>query len=267
MKEITISEKNFKRLAKRYQKIHNTGLMDAQEKLSKILGCSNYHELSNHFEEEYSYQHYNNFLNDIKNTVYLLEPDAKDLIFFQFNDIDINLIHHKFYETKEYYLDERFRTYIPLNLHTINTKRNKNDYLYKNLFNIINKNLKDKNIQQWQLGFIKFLKSLSQLTYIDGVFLLAFNKKYLKSGRIIINLTTDSRHDEGYYYSSYDIDYFSKEISNLKEKYIEESEFETNIENFNKACDWFRENKEALEKEYQDWLEEQNNLYKEITYI
>lgn len=266
MKEITISEKNFKRFAKRYQKIHNTGLMDAQEKLSKILGCSNYHELSNHLGEEYSYQHYNNFLNNIKNIVYLLEYDEKDLIFFQFNDIDINLIHHKFYETKEYYLDEQFRTYIPLNLHTLNTKRNKNDYVYKDLFNIINKNLKDKNIQQWKLGFINFLKSLPQLTYIDGIFLLAFNKKYLKSGRIIITLTTNSRFDEGYYYSSYDIDYFSKEISNLKEKYIDECEVESDLEKFNKACGWLKENQEDLEKE-QDFLEEQNNLYKEISYI
>lgn len=218
MKEITISEKNFKRFAKRYQKLNNVSLMDAQEQLSQVLGCSNYHELNQNFQQnKYSYQQYNNFLFEIKSYIDIYR-DLHHIYYFDFRDANIKYVSHQLHFMEIHFYDEKNTT--SLFLDKSNFNQNKFDDGIKN---ILNKYLLDKDSEQWLKGFIDFLNSLPKSINIPGVFILHVPKKYIDGNKVVISLERYEQIDkqingDDSLDTFYDLDYFSGDISNLCEK-------------------------------------------------
>jgi len=226
MKEITISEKNFKRFAKRYQKLHNIGLMDAQEQLSQVLGCSNYHELNKNFQQlSYSYQQYNNFFIEVKNSIEESYYNEDCLHYFDFRDGDIKYVCHYTkgishdIESEENPFDNEY--YISV-IHLVSQQAKsitfQRDHLFSKTKSIFDKYLTGKDVKEWKIGFINFLKSLPHKINIDGVYLLHFDKEYIitQSGRLVIPAETQNYFDDECFYQTYDVDYFSGEKYNRK---------------------------------------------------
>ena len=218
MKEITISEKNFKRFAKRYQKLHNIGLMEAQEQLSQVLGCSNYHELNKNFQQSsYSYQQYNNFLFELKSCIESYANSDYKLYYFDFKKDNIQFICHEIDHREQVFHHEHSK--ISFFLDNSDFNRNKID---EKLNNILKKYFSDKDLQQWNKGLIDFLESLPQSITVPGVFILYAPPRCKHNNKIVISLI---RHEEFEKDSEgdniretyYDFDYFSGEISNLSE--------------------------------------------------
>lgn len=217
MKEITISEKNFKRFAKRYQKLHDVGLMDAQEQLSQVLGCSNYHELNKNFQQaSYSYQQYNNFLIEVKNSAEESYYNEDSIHYFDFRDDDIKYVcHHIKYishyieSEKNPFDDKRYIKIIPLELQP-EPKRIRRHNHFSKTKSIFDKYLTGKDVKAWKTGFISFLKALPHQINIDGVHLLYFYKECIsKSGHLFIPIKTQTYFDDGFFFQTYDVDYFS----------------------------------------------------------
>ena len=217
MKEITISEKNFKRFAKRYQKLHDVNLMDAQEKLSQVLGCSNYHELNKNFQQaSYSYQQYNNFLIEVKNSAEESHYNENSIHYFDFRDDDIKYVCHHIKDISHYieseknpFDDKSYIKIIPLELQP-EPKRTRRHNHFSKTKSIFDKYLTGKDVKAWKIGFISFLKSLPHQINIDGVHLLHFYKECIfQSGNLVIPVKTQTYYDNGYFYQTYDVDYFS----------------------------------------------------------
>lgn len=224
MKEITISEKNFKRFAKRYQKLHDVGLMDAQEQLSQVLGCSNYHELNQNFQQpSYSYQQYNNFLIEVKHSVEESCYNEGCLHYFDFRDDDIKYVCHHIKYISHYIESEKnpfddnwYIKIIPLELQP-ESKRTRRHNHFSKTKSIFDKYLTGKDVKAWKMGFISFLKSLPHQINIDGVYLLYSDKEYIiQSGHLVIPVKTQTYYDDGFFYQTYDVDYFSDVKHNRK---------------------------------------------------
>ena len=216
MKEITISEKNFKRFAKRYQKLHDVGLMDAQEQLSQVLGCSNYHELNRNFQQSpYSYPQYNNFLFELKSCIESYASSDYKLYYFDFKKDNIEFICHKIAYTEDVFHHENSK--ISLFLDSNNFDHSKIDEKIKD---ILKKHLSDKDLKQWNKGLIDFLESLPQSITVPAVFILYAPLKFKRNNKIIISLVRSEEFEkdsEGNdtLNTHYDLDYFSGEKSNI----------------------------------------------------
>jgi len=218
MKEITISEKNFKRFAKRYQKLHNIGLMDAQEQLSQVLGCSNYHELNQSFQQNsYSYQEYNNFLFELKSYIDM-NRQSHNLYYFDFREDKIKYVSHQLHFIEVHFYDANSKKSLFLD---------KSDFdqsgVDRNIKDILNKYLLNKDSEQWLKGLVDFLKSLPNPVKIFGFFILHAPAEYIHDNKIIVNLERYEQiekdiNGDDCQETSYDLDYFSGEISNLYEK-------------------------------------------------
>ena len=220
MKEITISEKNFKRFAKRYQKLHNIGLMEAQEQLSQVLGCSSYHELNKNFQQpDHSYQQYNNFLIEVKDSIKESYYTKGCLHYFDFRDDDIKYVCHHIEDIQHDVdsegnpFDKKNISVIPLLPKQPKPKSFQRYNLFSKTKSIFDKYLIGKDVKAWKIGFISFLKSLPHKINIDGVYLLYSDKEYIitQSGRLVIPVETQTYFDDGCFYQTYDVDYFSGE--------------------------------------------------------
>ena len=225
MKEITISEKNFKRFAKRYQKLHNIGLMEAQEQLSQVLGCSSYHELNKNFQQpDHSYQQYNNFLIEVKDSIKESYYTKGCLHYFDFRDDDIKYVCHHIediqhdVESEGNPFDKKNISVIPLLPKQPKPKSFQRYNLFSKTKSIFDKYLIGKDVKAWKMGFISFLKSLPHQINMDGVYLLYSDKEYIitQSGRLVIPVKTHTYFDEGFFYQTYDVDYFSAVKHNRK---------------------------------------------------
>jgi len=217
MKELTISEKNFKRFAKRYQKLHNIGLMEAQEQLSQVLGCSNYHELNKNFQQQdHSYQQYNNFLIEVKESIKESYYTKGCLHYFDFRDDDIKYVCHHIEDIQHDVdsegnpFDKKNISVIPLLPKQPKPKSFQRYNLFSKTKSIFDKYLIGKDVKAWKMGFISFLKSLPHQINMDGVYLLFFDKEYIiQSGHLVIPVKTQTYYDYGFFYQTYDVDYFS----------------------------------------------------------
>lgn len=218
MKEITISEKNFKRFAKRYQKLHDVNLMDAQEQLSQVLGCSSYHELNKNFQQpDYSYQQYNNFFIEVKDSIKESYYNEGCLHYFDFRDDDIKYVCHHIQDIFHYVesegnpFDKKNIIVIPLISKQPKLKSFQRYHLFSKTKSIFDRYLTGKDAEAWKIGFISFLKSLPHKINIDGVYLLYSDKEYIitQSGRLVIPVETQTYFDDGCFYQTYDVDYFS----------------------------------------------------------
>lgn len=218
MKEITISEKNFKRFAKRYQKLHNVGLMDAQEQLSQVLGCSNYHELNKNFQQNsYSYQQYNNFLFEVKSHIDI-NTKTHNLYYFDFREDKIKYVSHELHFMEFYFYSENQKTSLCLDKSDFNQSR-----VEKEIKDILSKYLLNKDSEQWLKGFEDFLKSLPQSINAPGVFILYAPKKNIEDNKIVVNLERYEQLEKDINGDDsidifYDLDYFSGDISNIYDK-------------------------------------------------
>jgi len=218
MKEITISEKNFKRFAKRYQKLHNIGLMDAQEQLSQVLGCSNYHELNKNLQQNsYSYQQYNNFLFEVKSHIDI-NTKTNNLYYFDFREDKIKYVSHELHFMEVHFYSENQKTSLCLDKSDFNQSR-----VEKEIKDILSKYLLNKDSEQWLKGFVGFLQSLPQSINAPGVFILYTPPTCKYDNKIFIPLIKheefkkDSEDHNGFE-THYDLDYFSQTISNVCQK-------------------------------------------------
>lgn len=227
MKEITISEKNFKRFAKRYQKLHDVGLMDAQEQLSQVLGCSNYNELNKNLQQtSYSYQQYNNFLFEVKSHIDT-NRQTHNLYYFDFREDKIKYISHKLHFMEVHFYNENKKTSLCLDKSDFNESS-----VEKEIKDILNKYLLNKDREQWLKGFMDFLKSLPQSINAPGVFILYAPKKNIEDNKIVVSLERYEQLEKDINGDDsidifYDLDYFSGDISNIYEKKYNLSDYES----------------------------------------
>lgn len=206
MTTITISEKNFKRFAKRYQKIHNISLMESQEQLSNVLGSNSYYEMINILKKEtvFSYQQYNNFLWELNN--YISSNSKIDFAYFYINNENS---YFGFVDTShsEYENTITFDEYYNNSLYNIKSQFHYGKRIVQLFLNHIPKG-KEK---EWIKGLYEFLKTLPKK---DGILT---EKAYVlkidyRCYEIIDNryVYTDYRFDKATKkYISYYQDYFS----------------------------------------------------------
>lgn len=215
MTTITISEKNFKRFAKRYQKIHNTSLMEAQEQLSNVLGTNNYHELIHILREEYefSYQQYNNFLWRLNN--YINSNDNINYAYFYINNENS---YFGFVDTSysEYENTITFDEYYDNSLYNIKTQFRYGEKIVELFLTHIPKG----KHKEWIRGFSNFLITLPKKDDIITENAYVFKIDY-RCYEIIDNryVYTDYRQNKitGQYISYYQ-DYFSDYCRRITEE-------------------------------------------------
>lgn len=219
MTTINISEKNFKRFAKRYQKIHKISLMESQEQLSNVLGVNNYYELINILkkESEFSYQQYNNFLWKLNN--YLNSNERIDFAYFYINNENS---YFGFVDTShsEYENTITFDEYYDNSLYNIRTQFNYGSKIVQLFLDYIPKG---KEIQ-WIKGFSDFLKTLPKkddiLTENAHVLKIDYRCYEIIDNRYVY---TDYRLDKaaGKYISYYQ-DYFSDYYRRITEEEVKD---------------------------------------------
>ncbi|EPP7233536.1 hypothetical protein ACTOJ1_000441 [Shigella flexneri] len=218
MTTINISQKNFKRFAKRYQKLHNISLMEAQEQLSNVLGSNNYYEMINILRKEtvFSYQQYNNFLWEFNN--YISSNKEIDFAYFYINN---ERSYFGFVDTShsEYENTITFDEYYDNSLYNITTQF----YYGKNIIQLLLNHIPKGKEVVWIKGFSDFLRTLPKKDNIltENAYVLKIDYRCYE---IIDNryVYTDYRLDKtaGKYISYYQ-DYFSDYCRRITEEEIE----------------------------------------------
>lgn len=206
MTAITISNKNFKRFAKRYQKINNVSLMDAQEQLSKVLGSNTYYDLQNNLNKEplFSYSHYNKFMWKLNS--YINSQNEINLAYFYINK-ESSYFGFVDQSHSEYENTISFDMYYSNSLYNIESQF----HYGKNITNIFNEYIPNGKEKEWIIGFINFILTLPKIDNVitDNAYVLKIDyscygvvdKRY-----VYVDYIKEGMNGE---YVSYYKDYFS----------------------------------------------------------